>query len=182
MGVTGPVRTLAFALLLALTASGCAITGTSKDLVTPPATLVPATKTGLVLDNLPPGEAAARRLLMGFFKTMPVEIEEAAIVDRLQSPWCFRQDGDSTVAAGHPDHGDFHLHADAAGFRVRPYLHLLYGGKACYAGVATDLIRGDIFFWGEIMTGALIASIPVASAYNSFLDRFIEGITSGTVK
>ena len=56
MGVTliGPARTLAFASLLALTAGGCAITGTSKDLVTPPATLVPATKTGLVLDTLPP--------------------------------------------------------------------------------------------------------------------------------
>jgi len=50
----GPVRTLAFVSLFALTAGGCAITGTSKDLVTPPATLVPATKTGLVLDNLPP--------------------------------------------------------------------------------------------------------------------------------
>jgi curli production assembly/transport component CsgG len=56
MGVTliGPVRTLAIVSLLALTAGGCAITGTSQDLVTPPATLVPATKTGLVLDSLPP--------------------------------------------------------------------------------------------------------------------------------
>ena len=49
-------------------------------------------------------------------------------------------------------------------------------------GVATDLIRGDIFFWGEIMAGALIASIPVAIAYNLFLDRFISGITGGGVK
>jgi multiple sugar transport system permease protein len=48
--------------------------------------------------------------------------------------------------------------------------------------VATDLIRGDIFFWGEIMAGALIASIPVAIAYNLFLDRFISGITGGAVK
>lgn len=40
--------------LLALAAGGCALTGTAKDLVTPPATLVPATKTGLVLDTLPP--------------------------------------------------------------------------------------------------------------------------------
>jgi hypothetical protein len=43
-------------------------------------------------------------------------------------------------------------------------------------------VRGDIFFSGEIMAGALIASIPVAIAYNSFLDRFIEGITGGAVK
>jgi len=42
------------AVLFALTAGGCALTGTAKDLVTPAATLVPATKTGLVLDSLPP--------------------------------------------------------------------------------------------------------------------------------
>lgn len=45
---------LVSASLLALAAGGCALTGTAKDLVTPPATLVPATKTGLVLDTLPP--------------------------------------------------------------------------------------------------------------------------------
>jgi multiple sugar transport system permease protein len=39
-----------------------------------------------------------------------------------------------------------------------------------------------MFFWDEIMAGALIASIPVAIAYNSFLDRFIGGITGGAVK
>ncbi len=49
-------------------------------------------------------------------------------------------------------------------------------------GVSTDLIRGDVFFRGEIMAGALIAGIPVALAYNLFLDRFISGITGGAVK
>ena len=54
--------------------------------------------------------------------------------------------------------------------------------KPITLGVATDLIRGDIFYWGAIMAGALIASIPVAIAYNLFLDRFIAGITGGAVK
>jgi ABC-type spermidine/putrescine transport system permease subunit I len=49
--------------------------------------------------------------------------------------------------------------------------------KSVTLGVATDLIPGDIFFWGEIMAGALLASVPVAIAYNFFLDRFISGIT-----
>jgi hypothetical protein len=49
--------------------------------------------------------------------------------------------------------------------------------KPITLGVATDLIGGDIFYWGELMAGALIASIPVAIAYNLFLDRFISGIT-----
>ena len=54
--------------------------------------------------------------------------------------------------------------------------------KPVTLGVATDLIRGDIFYWGELMGAALIASVPVAIAYNLFLDRFISGITGGAVK
>jgi multiple sugar transport system permease protein len=49
-------------------------------------------------------------------------------------------------------------------------------------GVSTDLIRGDIFFWGSLMAGALIASVPVAIIYNMFLDRFLLGITGGAIK
>ena len=65
---------------------------------------------------------------------------------------------------------------------LRVDLHFLVGAEPITLGVATDLIRGDIFYWGEIMAGALIASIPVAIAYDLFLDRFISGITGGAVK
>jgi multiple sugar transport system permease protein len=54
--------------------------------------------------------------------------------------------------------------------------------KPVTLGVVTDLIRGDVFYWGELMAGALIASVPVGIAYNFFLDRFIAGITGGAVK
>ena len=54
--------------------------------------------------------------------------------------------------------------------------------KTITLGVATDLVRGDIYFWGELMSGALLTAIPVAIAYNLFLDRFIAGITGGAVK
>ena len=49
-------------------------------------------------------------------------------------------------------------------------------------GVATDLVRGDIFYWGSLMAAALIASLPFAVLYNLFLDRFIMGITGGALK
>jgi ABC-type glycerol-3-phosphate transport system permease component len=74
------------------------------------------------------------------------------------------------------------LRTNASKVRVRPPLHLLFGRKARDAWVATDLVRGDIFYWGELMAAALIASVPVAIAYNLFLDRFISGITGGAVK
>ncbi|MGN6697529.1 MAG: carbohydrate ABC transporter permease, partial [Thermomicrobiales bacterium] len=54
--------------------------------------------------------------------------------------------------------------------------------KPVTLGVVTDLIRGDIFYWGELMAGALIVGLPVAILYNLFLDDFISGITSGAFK
>jgi multiple sugar transport system permease protein len=54
--------------------------------------------------------------------------------------------------------------------------------KPVTLGVITDLVRGDVFYWGELMGAALITSVPVAILYNLFLDRFIAGITGGAVK
>lgn len=49
-------------------------------------------------------------------------------------------------------------------------------------GVATELIRGDIYFWGSLMAGALLVGVPVAIVYNLFLDKFINGITGAAIK
>jgi multiple sugar transport system permease protein len=48
--------------------------------------------------------------------------------------------------------------------------------------VATELIRGDIYFWGSLMAGALLVGVPVAIVYNLFLDKFISGITGAAIK
>jgi multiple sugar transport system permease protein len=49
-------------------------------------------------------------------------------------------------------------------------------------GVATELIRGDVYFWGSLMAGALLVGVPVAIVYNLFLDKFIAGITGAAIK
>jgi multiple sugar transport system permease protein len=54
--------------------------------------------------------------------------------------------------------------------------------KPVTLGVPTELIRGDLFFWGPLMAAALITGIPVAIVYNLFLDRFLAGITGGAIK
>ena len=51
--------------------------------------------------------------------------------------------------------------------------------KTVGIGVTTELIRGDVFFWGALMGGALIAAIPVAILYTAFLDRIIKGFSLG---
>ena len=46
-------------------------------------------------------------------------------------------------------------------------------------GIYTELIRGDVFYWGALMAATLIPAIPLALLYNTFLDRFIAGFTGG---
>jgi multiple sugar transport system permease protein len=54
--------------------------------------------------------------------------------------------------------------------------------KTIALGVATELVRGEIYFRGELRVGALVAAVPVEIAYNFFLDRAIAGITGGAVR
>jgi multiple sugar transport system permease protein len=121
-------------------------------------------------------------LLMGFFKAMPPEIEEAAIVDGCSLAGAFFK---MTIPLSLP--GILTAVIFTFTLTLQEFVYALVfisssDQKPITLGVATDLIRGDIFYWGEIMAGALIASIPVAIAYNLFLDRFIAGITGGAVK
>jgi multiple sugar transport system permease protein len=121
-------------------------------------------------------------LLMGFFKAMPPEIEEAAIVDGCSLFGAFIK---MTIPLSLP--GILTTVIFTFTLTLQEFVYALVfisssDQKPITLGVATDLIRGDIFYWGEIMAGALIASIPVAIAYNLFLDRFIAGITGGAIK
>ena len=121
-------------------------------------------------------------LLMGFFKALPPEIEEAAIVDGCSLFGAFIK---MAIPLSLPAILTVVIFTFTLTLQEFVYALTFISSSAqkpITLGVATDLIRGDIFFWGEIMAGALLASIPVAIAYNLFLDRFISGITGGAVK
>ena len=49
-------------------------------------------------------------------------------------------------------------------------------------GVVGELIRGDAFYWGQLMAGALLGSIPVALIYSFFVKYYVAGLTAGAVK
>jgi len=53
--------------------------------------------------------------------------------------------------------------------------------KTVPVGVTSELIRGDVFFWGQLMAGALLGSIPVAIIYSFFVEYYVAGLT-GSVK
>ncbi len=121
-------------------------------------------------------------LFMGFFKSVPREIEEAAIVDGCTVIGAFWK---TVLPLSVP--GILTVVIFAFTLTMQEFVYALTfisssDEKPVTLGVATDLVRGDIFYWGELMAAALIASVPVAIAYNLFLDRFISGITGGAVK
>jgi len=121
-------------------------------------------------------------LLMGFFKSVPREIEEAAIVDGCTVIGAFVK---TVLPISLPAILTVVIFAFTLTMQEFVYALTFISSSAekpVTLGVATDLVRGDIFYWGELMGAALISSVPVAIAYNFFLDRFISGITGGAVK
>ena len=121
-------------------------------------------------------------LLMGFFKSIPGELEEAAMVDG-----CSRLGALRRVVLPISVAGLLTVVIFAFTLSIQEFVYALTfispsAQKTVSVGVPTDLIRGDVYYWGALMGGALIASIPVAALYSLFLDRFISGLTAGAFK
>jgi multiple sugar transport system permease protein len=121
-------------------------------------------------------------LLMGFFKTIPKDIEEQAMVDGLS-----RFGAMTRVVLPLSISGLLTIVVFAFTLSMHEFIYALTfismsAQKTVSIGVPTELVRGDVFQWGPLMAGALIASIPVSVVYTFFLDRFIAGFTMGAVK
>ncbi len=121
-------------------------------------------------------------LLMGFFKTVPFEIEEAAMVDG-----CGQLGALCRVVLPVSWPGIITAIIFSVTLSMQDFLYSLAfvsisEQKPVPLGVATELIRGDVYFWGSLMAGALLVGVPVAIMYNLFLDKFIAGITGAAIK
>jgi multiple sugar transport system permease protein len=121
-------------------------------------------------------------LLMGFFKNVPKEIEEAALVDGASRPRAVWSVVLPISKAGLCAAGMFAFAISLQAFLYPLVFTSSTAVKPVTLGVVTDLIRGDVFYWGSLMAGALFAGLPVAIIFNYFLDDFIEGVTGGAVK
>ena len=64
---------------------------------------------------------------------------------------------------------------------LRPGLPGLAAAEDDSLGVFTELVRGDVFYWGPLMAGALLGSIPVALVYSFFVEYYVTALT-GAVK
>jgi multiple sugar transport system permease protein len=121
-------------------------------------------------------------LLSGFFKTVPPEIEEAARVDGCSRFAALVRTVIPVSWAGILTAVIFTFTLTMQDFLYALVFVSVGDQKPVPLGVATDLIRGDVYFWGSLMAGALLVGIPVAVLYSLFLDQFISGITSAAVK
>jgi multiple sugar transport system permease protein len=121
-------------------------------------------------------------LMAGFFKQVPREIEEAARVDG-----CSRLGAAIRVVLPVSIPGILSLVIFAFTLSMQEFIYALTfvstsAEKPVTLGITTDLVRGDVYFWGSLMGAALLVGVPVAILYNFFLDHFVAGITGGALK
>ena len=121
-------------------------------------------------------------LLMGFFKSIPRELEDAAMVDGLTRFGAFVK-----LVVPISLSGILTVVIFAFTLVTQEFVYALTfispeSKQMVGVGVPIFLVRGDVYYWGALMAACLIASIPIAFLYNLFLDRFIAGFTVGAVK
>lgn len=120
--------------------------------------------------------------LMGYFKTIPREIEECATIDgcsRIQVLW--------RIVLPLATPGILSAAIFAFTFSWNEFIYALTfiqapAYKTIPVGVVGQLSTGDVLFWGKLMAAALLGSIPIALIYATVSGQFAAGLTTGAVK
>ena len=121
-------------------------------------------------------------LLIGYFRTVPKEVEECALVDgatRFQALWRI------VLPIAVPGLVCAALFAFTLSWNEFIYALTFTSSSeeiTAPVGVTSELIRGDIYYWGSLMAGAVLASVPIVILYVFFLDYYVSGLTAGAVK
>ncbi len=121
-------------------------------------------------------------LMMGFFKTIPPELEEAALIDGASRIGALRRVVFPISLPGILTVVIFTFSLCVNEFVYAVTFISSSAERTVSVGVATDLIRGDVYQWGSLMAGTLLPSILLALLYNAFLNRFIAGFTGGAFR
>jgi multiple sugar transport system permease protein len=121
-------------------------------------------------------------LLLGYFKTVPKELEEAARIDGASRLQTMRRIFLPLCTPGFISAGIFAFTLSQNEFLYALIFLTKSSVRTVPVGVIAELIRGDVFYWGQLMAGALLGSIPVAIIYSFFVEHYVAGLTSGSVK
>lgn len=122
-------------------------------------------------------------LLLGYFRTIPMALEESAMIDGCNRLQALIHVVLPLAVPGIVCVGLFGFTMSWQEFIYSLTFISTASQKTLSPGIITELIRGgDIFYWGSLMAACLLASIPVAILYSAFLDYFVAGLTAGAVK
>jgi multiple sugar transport system permease protein len=121
-------------------------------------------------------------LLMGFFKAIPRDLEDAAMIDGLSRFGAFIKVVMPISVAGMLTAVIFAFTLVTQEFVYGVTFITASSSYTVSVGVPTFLVRGDVYFWGSMMAACLIASVPIAIIYNFFVARFVAGFTMGAIK
>lgn len=121
-------------------------------------------------------------LMMGFFRSVPRDLEEQAMIDGYSRLAVI---GKVVLPLAVP--GMLTVVIFAFTLVLQEFVYALtfisqVERMTLSLGVPVALVRGDVFYWGSLMAACLITSLPIAVLYSSFIDRFIAGLTAGAVK
>ena len=121
-------------------------------------------------------------LLMGYFRTVPFEVEECAYIDGASR---MRTLVTIVLPMALPGVACAILFSFTLCWNEFLYTLVFIQDevqKTLSVGVLTELVRGDIYFWGSLMAACLVGSIPVICIYAFFMDYYVSGLTAGAIK
>ena len=120
-------------------------------------------------------------LLMGYFRTIPYELEECALIDGATRLQILRRIILPLAVPGLISAGIFAFTLSWNEFIYALTFISSSEIKTVPVGVVTELVEGDVYHWGALMAAALFGSLPVAILYSFFVEYYVSGLT-GAVK
>ncbi|MGH7040551.1 MAG: carbohydrate ABC transporter permease [Acetobacteraceae bacterium] len=120
-------------------------------------------------------------LLIGYFKSIPYELEECALVDGASRMQILRRIILPLSVPGLISAGIFAFTLSWNEFIYALAFIQSTGNKTVPVAVLTELVTGDVYQWGALMAGALLGSVPVALFYSFFVEYYVSSLT-GAVK
>jgi multiple sugar transport system permease protein len=120
-------------------------------------------------------------LLMGYFRSIPFELEECALIDGATRLQILTKIVLPLAVPGMISAGIFAFTLSWNEFIYALTFISSSENKTVPIGVITELVEGDVYHWGALMAGALLGSLPVAVVYSFFVEYYVAGMT-GAVK
>lgn len=120
-------------------------------------------------------------LLMGYFRSIPYELEECALIDGASRLQILVKILLPLAVPGLISAGIFAFTLSWNEFIYALTFISSSENKTVPVGVITELVEGDVYHWGSLMAGALLGSLPVAILYSFFVEHYVASMT-GAVK